>query len=118
MVWLLLAAPATAAPTVQEFNLPTAGATPQDLVLGPDGSIWFAERGISKIGRISVGSMPTSSGFKTSGTIDEFPTKYAGAAPDIMIVGPDGNIWFTEQSNKSIGRIKPSSPLAPDSFGG
>ena len=109
MVWLLLAAPATAAPTVQEFNLPTAGATPQDLVLGPDGSIWFAERGISKIGRISASN---------PGTIDEFPTKDAGAAPDIMIVGPDGNIGFTEQSNKRIGRIKPSSPLAPDSFGG
>jgi len=78
-------------------------------VLGPDGNIWFAERGISKIGRISASN---------PGTIDEFPTKDAAAAPDIMTVGPDGKIWFTEQSNNSVGRIDPANPDTPDSFGG
>jgi streptogramin lyase len=82
---------------------------PQDLVLGPDGNIWFAERGTSKVGRISASN---------PGTIDEFPTKNAGAAPDILTVGPDGNIWFTELNGNSIGRINPAAPLAPDSFGG
>jgi streptogramin lyase len=108
VVWLLLAVPAVAAPTVQEFTIPTDNANAQDLVLGPDGNIWFAERGISKIGRISASN---------PGTIDEFPTKDASASPDIMIVGP-GKIWFTEQSNNSIGRIDSSNPTAPDSFGG
>jgi streptogramin lyase len=51
---LAFAARAAAAPTVQEFPLTDAGSQPQDLVLGPDGNIWFAERGISKIGRISA----------------------------------------------------------------
>jgi virginiamycin B lyase len=109
LLCLLVAAPAGAAPAIQEFNVPTPAAQPQDLVLGPDGNIWFTERGVSKIGRISA---------STPGTIDEFPTKDAGASPDIITVGPDGNIWFTEQSNNSIGRISPSSPLTPDSFGG
>jgi streptogramin lyase len=62
LVPLLLAAPAAAAPGVEEFPLATAGSQPQDLVLGPDGNIWFAERGNNKIGRISA-SAP--------GTIDE-----------------------------------------------
>jgi len=109
LLWLLLAAPAAAAPAIQEFEIPTAGAQAQDLVLGPDGNIWFAERGISMIGRISASN---------PGTVDEFPTKDPNASPDIMTVGPDGNIWFTEQSNNSIGRITPSNPTAPDSFGG
>lgn len=47
------------------------GSQPQDLVLGPDGNIWFAERGISKIGRISAGN---------PGSIDEFATKDPNAA--------------------------------------
>ena len=106
---LFLAAPAAAAPAIQEFDLPSAAAQPQDLVLGPDGNIWFTERGVSKIGRISA---------STPGIPEEFPTKDAGAAPDIITVGPDGNIWFTEQSNNSIGRMTPSNPTAPDSFGG
>jgi streptogramin lyase len=111
LISLVLAAPATAAPTIQEFTLPdpTTDRQLQDLVLGPDGNIWFAERATSKIGRISASS---------PGTIDEFPTKDAGAGPDIMTVGPDGNIWFTELNNNSIGRINPATPSAPDSFGG
>jgi virginiamycin B lyase len=110
---IAFAAPATAAPTIQEFTIPVESGdpdpNPQDLVLGTDGNIWFAERGASMIGRISASS---------PGTIDEFPTKNAGAAPDIMTVGPDGRIWFTELSGNSIGRIDPASPSTPDSFGG
>jgi streptogramin lyase len=71
LVSLALATRAAAAPTVQEFPLTEAGSQPQDLVLGPDGNIWFAERGISKIGRISASN---------PGSIDEFPTKDPNAA--------------------------------------
>src|SRR6185312_9032903 len=85
LVWLVLAAPAVAAPTIQEFPIPTADAQPQDLVLGPDGNIWFTERAKNKLGRISAAN---------PGTIDEFPT--TGTAPDIITVGPDGKLWYTE----------------------
>ena len=44
LVWLLLAAPAAAAPTVTEFNIPTAAAFPQDIVLGPDGNFGSPRR--------------------------------------------------------------------------
>ena len=49
---LSLAPAAQAAPAIQEFPLPTAGAQPQDIVEGLDNNIWFTERGASKIGRV------------------------------------------------------------------
>src|SRR5215208_7328454 len=67
LIWLLLATPAAAAPTVTEFPLPTAAAQPQDLVLGPDGNInptgitigpnaavWYAEAFADAVGRIDA----------------------------------------------------------------
>jgi streptogramin lyase len=43
LVSLAFAAPAAAAPTVTEFEIPTANSQPQDIVLGPDGKLWFTE---------------------------------------------------------------------------
>jgi len=111
---LACAAPAAAAPTIQEFPIPVESGdpdpAPQDLVLGPDGNIWFAERGANMIGRISASN---------PGTIDEFPAKNAAAGPDIMVVGPDNKIWFTELQGNSIGRIDPAAPTpTAESFGG
>jgi virginiamycin B lyase len=107
-LWLAIAAPAAAAPTIEEFApLPTADSQPQDLVLGPDGNIWFTERGNNKIGRINP-SNPTQ--------LDEYPT--VGTAPDIITVGPDGALWFTELSSNSIGRIAPGVAPSAVSIGG
>ncbi len=90
---LLFAAPATAAPTVQEFSLATAAAQPQDIVLGPDGNIWFTERGANKLGRIAPSAAP--------GTVpDEFPT--TGSSPDIITVGPGGKLWYPEAGGIGI----------------
>jgi virginiamycin B lyase len=94
---LLFAAPAAAAPTVQEFPIPTAAAQPQDLVLAPDGNIWFTERGADKLGRISSTS---------PGIPDEFPTK--GSAPDIITVGPDGKLWYTETGGIGVMTLGPA----------
>ena len=97
---LLLAGSAQAAPTLEEFGpLPTAAAEPQDIVQGPDGNMWFTERGANKIGRIS-GTSP--------GTIEEFAVPVGTTAPDIIVVGPDGALWYT-QSN-GVGRMAPDNP--------
>jgi streptogramin lyase len=107
-LWLVIAAPAAAAPTIEEFApLPTADSQPQDLVLGPDGNIWFTERGNNKIGRINPSS---------PAQLDEYPT--VGTAPDIITVGPDGALWFTELNSNSIGRIAPGIAPSAVSFGG
>ena len=62
---LLFAAPAAiAAPTVNEFNVPTGASEPEDIVAGPDGKLWFTEHAADKLGRVTPGNPPV---------IDEFP---------------------------------------------
>ena len=64
-------------------------------MLGPDGAIWFAELGTSKVGRIA-----------TDGTLLEFTVPTAGANVIGVTTGPDGAIWFTEESVGKIGKIQ------------
>jgi len=65
-------------------------------VRGPDGNLWFAENGVSKIGRLSPNS------FSVTG---EFPTLTPNAQPVGMTAGQDGALWFTENGQDRIGRI-------------
>ena len=94
---LLLAGTAQAAPTLEEFPpVPTANAGIQDIVQGRDGNMWFTERNANMIGRIS-GTTP--------GATTEFPLAGGATSPDLIVVGPDGALWYT-QSN-SVGRMPP-----------
>ena len=64
VAFLAFAGPAVAAPVVHEFSdglSPAAGLA--DIVLGPDGNIWFAEKDVDKLGRLTPGDPPV---------IDEF----------------------------------------------
>jgi virginiamycin B lyase len=107
---VLSASSARAAPVLEEFGpLPTAAAEPQDIVQGPDGNMWFTERGANKIGRIS-GTSP--------GTIDEFAVATGGLQPDIIVVGPDGALWYTELGSNSVGRMPPGNPAGVVRFTG
>jgi photosystem II stability/assembly factor-like uncharacterized protein len=40
---------------VTEFAVPTAGSAPTSIAAGPDGALWFTERGTNKIGRYALG---------------------------------------------------------------
>ena len=44
-------------------------------------------------------------------TITEFTIPTAGSAPEGIVVGPDGNLWFTESSGNKIGMITVSRSL-------
>jgi streptogramin lyase len=92
-----------------DFPMPTittAHSGPFDIVTGPDGNLWFTERlwfglydvsnEIAKIGRMTP-----------AGEVTEFSLSYPGVALEYIVVGPDGNLWFTESNNGSIGRINP-----------
>src|SRR5215203_2454606 len=70
-----------------EFPIPTANSRPAGITTGPDGALWFTERGGDKIGRIT-----------TAGVITEFPLPTAGS-PRGITTGPDGALWFTEALN-------------------
>ena len=40
--------------------------------------------------------------------ITEFQVPTAGSGPAAITLGPDGNLWFTENLRDNIGRITPS----------
>jgi hypothetical protein len=40
-----------------------------------------------------------------------------GAEPEVIVVGPDGNIWFTEIGGERIGRITPAGAVTEFSAG-
>ena len=110
LVWLLLAAPAAAAPTVTEFPLPTAGALPEDIVLGPDGKLWFAENGVDMIGRVTPGDPPV---------IEEFALPAGFTDPFNITVGPDNKIWFTcKDAAGAVCRMSPANPADTQGDGG
>lgn len=84
---------------------------PGGLVSGPDGALWFTNSGggsgnpnYSSIGRIT-----------TSGAISAFknsnPPNWDIAQPFAITLGPDGNLWYTNNGwggGDTIGRITPS----------
>ena len=110
---MLAAAPAAAAPTVAEFDIPTIDSQPQDIVLGPDGKLWFTENkmGVNKIGRVTPGNPPL---------IEEFAVPTDFEQPLNITVGPDNQIWFTGQCNSAggVGRINPANTDDKECHGG
>ncbi len=82
---------------ITEFQLP-AGSDPDGITTGPEGDLWFADSGTSKIGRITP-----------SGQITEFPLPATSSHPTSITAGPESSLWFTEESGEEkIGRITPS----------
>jgi virginiamycin B lyase len=85
---------------------------PVDITAGPDGNMWFTVRigvgfgnpsagpeEVGKIGRISTTLFPS---------ISEFALPNAGATPTSIAAGPDGNVWFADPGNDSLGRVTPA----------
>ena len=102
---LAAASPAAAAPTVTEFPVPTADSQPQDIVLGPDGNLWFTEKAKNKIGRVIPSDPPV---------IEDFPLPTGFTEPFNITVGPDGRIWATAKgpTNAGVLKIDPATPAA------
>ncbi|MDX6698579.1 MAG: virginiamycin lyase [Solirubrobacteraceae bacterium] len=104
-----LAAPAAAAtPTAREFSTGiTAASSPDGIVAGSDGNLWFAEVNGDRIGRVTP-----------SGQVTEFNATGFGK-PGGIAAGPDGNVWFTESnatSTKGIAFITPSGLMDETTF--
>ena len=81
------------------FVAPTAGGRTTGITAGPDGAMWFAYFGATKIGRIDM-----------SGNFTEYPFPSGTGAYDIA-AGPDGNLWFTEIGSTKIGRMSTSGAV-------
>ncbi len=86
---------------VQRRHQPGAG--PGGIATGPDGNLWFTERNLDRIGRITP-----------AGVVTEFGT---GISPDANLrritAGPDGNLWFTEYSEPPGSDGSPRVPGPP-----
>ena len=79
-----------------------------DIILGPDNNLWFTMFGSGNIGRIGRnGSNLTA--FKLPGgrTATQPVTATVTQNPRAITTGPDGNLWFTIQQSKTIGRMTP-----------
>jgi len=78
---------------------------PSGIAAGPDGNLWFTEggssSGVSSIYGGEVGRITPA------GTISEFPIPSPNSEPGQITPGPDGNLWFTENTLNGgvIGRI-------------
>jgi virginiamycin B lyase len=77
--------------TLGGFRGVTAGADPR----GPGRIMWFAN---------ATGSMII---YGTIGFADGYATPTPNSGPHGIVEGPDGNLWFTEQSASKIGRVTP-----------
>jgi virginiamycin B lyase len=95
----------TTSGTVTEFPLPPAsfpGAPGTDVVAaGPDNNLWFTH-----IGANVIGVMSTSGALITTYAI---PT--ANSTPGFIIQGPDGAMWFNEETGSKIARITMSGVI-------
>jgi streptogramin lyase len=106
----------TPAGVVTEFSAGISpNAYPWDIVTGPDGNLWFTENN-GGIGRITLSGVVTE--FTQGLTAPATPAYgFAGPIPNGLTVGPDGNLWFTEQAGNRIGRITTAGVITEFSVG-
>jgi streptogramin lyase len=104
------------------------------IAVGPDGNIWFTEQYGNRIGRLVFPSAAPTPGTTTGApqptvspgegavpnSIDqffarkrqEFKLPSPARQPFEIVRGPDGNLWFTEQTGAAIGRITPAGRIS------
>lgn len=70
------------------------------IAAGPDGNVWFTNRGAGAVGRLDPSSGDVTY-FGPRPTITSFPI--SGAAD--LVAGPDGSLWYA--STGGIGRLTP-----------
>src|SRR6185437_14000891 len=85
---------------IAEFALPSAGAGPDGIALGPDGNVWFSESDGDKIGRITP-----------DGRITEFGDGISPGSRPLSLVARGDALWFSEPGAGRIGRITMSGEI-------
>jgi streptogramin lyase len=95
---------------VEEFSGIAEGSQPWEITAGSNGNLWFTEfavAGSDRTNRIGEISPKTDK-------VEEFelPLPDKGQQGEFGITpGPDGNVWFTEDTGNRIGRITPSGTI-------
>jgi streptogramin lyase len=105
-----LAMPAAAA-AIDEYPLAPGAVNPGSITRGPDGALWFTlEGGDGAIGRMTTAGvhtntfpLPPCSGSSCSSSIPPV---------DQIVLGPNGNLWFTMTRSNAIGQMNTAGGMA------
>nr|MDQ2894657.1 hypothetical protein [Actinomycetota bacterium] len=83
------------------------------LTTGSDGAVWFADLGCAGLGRCGIGRIDSA------GRVALYTRGLnAGSVPFQIALGPDGNLWFTDEGRRpAIGRVTPSGAITEFSRG-
>lgn len=94
----------TTAGAVTEAPIPTANANPLGItVLGGDANnAYFTEHDASKIGIYNA----------VANTVSDVATLTPNAGPTMIVQGPDGALWFTENNVAKLGRLSTSGTMS------
>lgn len=112
----------TPAGLVTEFSAGmTAKSGPRTIIAGPDGNLWFTMRSGTSSWSLDANGKATNVVNRNSigritpnGVITEFGVDVLNnAGLNAITVGPDSNLWFTEENADSnrIGRITPAGVI-------
>ena len=89
------------------YNVPTPDAFPFGITNGPDGNLWFTEQ--QPVAR-SACAERKNRGHQSHDPRDlRIPLPTPNSLPSDITVGPDGNLWFTEQGANKIASINPTT---------
>ena len=84
--------------------------SPIDVMLGPDGSLYIADRGNQRVRRVGPdGIITTVAGTGTRGFSGDGGLATAASlnAPSGIALGPDGSLYIADQSNHRVRRVRP-----------
>jgi streptogramin lyase len=109
----------TTAGVFTEFPIPTPNAGPVGITAGPDGNVWFTELAVNKVGRVCLVAGSVYDGDESGACLDagavvvdagsacmtEFGGLAIGGAPEEIVQGPDGDLWFTEVGTNKVGHM-------------
>lgn len=82
-------------PDAPPVATPAPFATPlNSIISAPNGNLYLAEAGAHRIDQLNAATWKSCSG--ASCTFTPLVMPVAGANPQNFVVGPDGNVWFTD----------------------
>jgi streptogramin lyase len=67
-----------------------------DVIVGPDGKLWYLRQAAGTIGRVDI----------SSAAVTEYTPPTVNSGPYFAAVGSDGNLWFSENSNHAVARVR------------
>ena len=92
----------TTAGALTEYPVPNSGPQLGDITTGSDGNLWYTQYGASGATQNQIGRITTA------GVGTQFATPQ-NISPEGIVSGPDGALWFTENSANRVGRLAVTS---------